>query len=363
MSPLPRSVVLTLVLLGGASLFRGAAQTPAPAGPETVPPAVSTPSERPPEPAPTPTTTLPASLVTEPTEHEKAGNCVEGSEQSCMALTRDGKDGKERRILVIRTGVSDDTGVYTICGPRDEDPEGTPNLGIFSEQGAGGIRITIDKNVIRVPLAQVTQRPAKDGEDGSDGQIEASAGTAKLLETAPEGAKDQLSLCGVEVKRAPAPDTVFVTQGKTQLKGQKLLYDDTDGIARIDGPITFDRANDREPLSGSSERIDVNVDEESTTLIGNVVLTSKGGRVSKAPRVEYDDTTNTARLYGTPEQPASSVKGTDVISLTQGYILYDLDTNNVVARTDAEGNITGEFQDSEEGTTPPAATPGDTKQP
>ena len=270
-----------------------------------------------------------------------------------MALTRDGKDGKERRILVIRTGTSDETGVYTICGPRDDDPEGTPNLGVFSEQGAGGIRITIDKNVIRVPLAQVTQHPPKDGEDGSDGQIEASAGTAKLLDAPPEGASDQLSLCGVEVKPVPAPDTVLVTQGKTELKGQKLSYDETDGIARIDGPITFERASDKEPLSGSSERIDVNVDEESTTLIGNVILTSKGGRVSKAPRVEYDDTTNTARLYGTPEQAATSVKGSDTITLTQGYILYDLDTSNVVARANGDGNITGEFQDSESPTSPP----------
>ncbi|WP_135229849.1 LptA/OstA family protein [Deinococcus fonticola] len=366
-----RSLLLALLLLGGAGLYRGAAQAPAPAPAAPLPaappapaPATETPTPGLLAPAPTPSAepanTAPSSVglpsteaAGEPTLHEQAGNCVEGSEQACMALTRSGKDGKERRILVIRTGTQDDTGVYTICGPRDDDPEGTPNIGVFSEQGAGGIRITIDKNVIRVPLAQVIQRPAKDGEEGSDGQIEASAGTARLLDAAPEGAKDQLSLCGVEVAPTPAPDTVFVTQGKTQLKGQKLTYDETDGVARIDGPITFKRDNEKDPLSGSSERIDVNVDEETTTLIGNVVLTSKGGRVSKAPRVQYDDATNTARLYGTLEQPATSVKGNDSLTLTQGYLLYDLDTNNVVARADEGGNVTGEFEDTGEATTDP----------
>lgn len=357
MSPLPRSFLLALFLLGGAGLVWGEAQTSTPASGAGAPPQ---PGTSPSAPQPPDQTPAPVALD-EPTEHEKAGNCVEGSEQACMALTRDGKDGKERRILVMRTGTKDETGVYTICGARDDDPEGTPNLGVFSEQEAGGIRITIDKNVIRVPLAQVTQRPPKNDEEGSDGRIEASAGTAKLLEAAPEGARDRLSLCGVEVKPQPAPNTVFVTQGKTQLKGQKLVYDEDDGIARIDGPITFERVNDKEPLSGSSERIDVNVDEESTTLIGNVILTSKGGRVSKAPRVEYDDTTNTARLYGTPEQAATSTKGTDTISLTQGYILYDLDTSNVVARADGEGNITGEFQDSD--TSSPAPPAEEKKQP
>lgn len=70
---------------------------------------------------------------------------------------------------------------------------------------------------------------------------------------------------------------MLVTQGKTELKGQKLVYDETDGIARIDGPIGFTRPSDDGPLTGQSERIEVDVDEEQTTLVGNVVLNSKGG--------------------------------------------------------------------------------------
>lgn len=295
-----------------------------------------------------------------PTEHEQAGRCVEGSEQACLALVRQGKDGEERRILVIRTGTSDETGIYTVCGPRDGDPEGTPNIGVFSETGAGGVRVVIDKNVVRVPLAIVTNRPPEGDREGSDGRVEASAGTARFLDTAPEGKTDQLSACGVEAQPRPAPDTVFVTQGKTRLRGQSLVYDETDGVARIGGPITFTRDNAEQPLSGSSERIEVDVDAERTLLVGKVELKSEGGRVSRAPRVEYDDAANTARLYATGGEPAESTKGTDVLRVTSGYILYNLDSSDVVVFSDEGSKISGEFQDGESAaptTTPPATQP------
>lgn len=342
--------VLMGVLLGNWVLAQGEG-TPPPAPPATESPA--SPSPTPPEtPAEIPTDTQPQ------TEHEKAGQCVEGSEQACMGLTRQGSDGKERRILVIRTGTTDETGIYTICGARENDPEDTPNIGVFSETGPGGIRILIDKNVIRVPLAVVTQKPAAEGQEGSDGRVEASAGNAKLLDTAPEGSEDRLSQCGVEVEPQPAPATVLVTQGKTRLQGQKLVYDETDGMARIDGPISFTRDNEKEPLNGSSDRIEVNVDEETTLLVGNVKLVSKGGRISTAGRVEYDDNSNTARLYGTASEPAQSTKGSDVMRVTNGSILYDLETNDVVALTGEGGNISGEVQDtgeSNESQTPSAS--------
>ncbi len=264
-----------------------------------------------------------------------------------MALSRQGKDDKERRILVIRTGISDDTGIYTVCSPRDDEPADAPNVGVFSESGPGGIRIIIDKNVIRVPLAMVTQKPPKDGQEGSDGRVEASAGTAQFLDQAPSGAKDRLSLCGVASQPKPVAGTVYVTQGKTRLRGQKLVYDETDGVARIDGPITFRRDNDKDPLSGSSQSIEVNVDAEKTVLVGDVVLRSQGGRISRAARVEYDDAKNEARLYATQNNPAESVKGGDVLRLSDGLIVYNLDTNEVYVVKAGEGNISGEFQEGE----------------
>ncbi|WP_034385923.1 LptA/OstA family protein [Deinococcus sp. YIM 77859] len=292
---------------------------------------------------------LPAWVLAQETPAE--GN---ETENAVIELVRRGEDGEERRIRIVRTGTSDETGIFTICGPQEDEPENAPNVAVFSESGPGGVRITIDKNVIRVPLAVVTQRPTEEGE-GSDGRVEASAGSARFLDAVPEGKTDRLSRCAVEVTPQPAPDTVLVTQGRTELRGQKLVYDETDGIARIDGPISFRRPSEDGPLTGTSERIEVNVDEEQTVLVGNVVLNSQGGRVSRAARVEYDDQANTARLIGTPEQPAESRQGGDV--LRAQVLLYDLDRNEVVARAGEGSTITGEFQDGETSPAPTSSSP------
>lgn len=352
-SRLPQVALLSLTLAVGGGvgvqpLWAQAQDTAPPA-----PPAPSAPAT-PPAPAPTPPAPAPPAPGAPPTD---AAPAEPGAENASLELVRRSeKDGKERRIRIVRTGTSDETGIFTVCGPQDDEPETAPNIAVFSETGAGGIQITIDKNLIRVPLAVVTQQQPKEGQEGSDGRVEASAGTARFLDAAPEGARERLLRCGVEASPKPAPDTVFVTQGKTSLQGQKLLYDETDGIARIDGPITFKRPNETDPLSGTSQRIEVDVDAEKTTLVGNVVLNSEGGRVSRAARVEYDDTRNLARLIGTPEQPAESVKGGD--KLTAGTILYDLDRNEVYAVKPEGGTITGEFQDGEAAEQPASAPSG-----
>jgi hypothetical protein len=342
-----RGVGVSLALMLGPALpvwVLAQAQNVAPATP---------PGQTQPQQVPAPTTPDQATPAPDTTEAQP------GAETSSLELVRKSDtDGQERRIRIVRTGTSDDTGIFALCSPQEEDPKDAPTLAVFSETGPGGVLITIDKNVIRVPLAVVTQRQPKDGEDGSDGRVEASAGTARFLNDPPADASERLTRCGVEASPKAVPDAVFVTQGKTELKGQKLVYDETDGIARIEGPVTFRRANETDPLTGSAERIEVNVDEETTTLVGNVVLNSEGGRVSRAGRVVYDDAANLARLIGTPEQPAVSVKGGD--TLRAGMILYDLEKNEVYAVKAEGGTITGEFVEGgdEPGTSSaPATTP------
>ncbi|MCD0160709.1 OstA family protein [Deinococcus sp. 6YEL10] len=301
---------------------------------------------------PAPTQSAPAKAAPAPTTPDAAPEA--GAEQSSLTLVRRSeKDGKDRRIVIVKTGTDDTTGVFALCQPLPDDPEGAPTLAVFSETGAGGVQITIDKNVIRVPLAVVTQNAPKDGQDGSDGRVEASAGTGRFLEPGevPADTTDRLTRCEVQAAPKPAPDTVIVTQGRTELRGQNLVYDSADGVARIDGPIRFTRRSDTDPLTGQSDRIEVSVDDEKTTLVGNVVFNSAGGRVSRAARVEYDDTRNVARLYGTATQPAESVQGGD--TLRAGVIVYDLDRNEVYAMKAEGGTITGEFTDSDT----PAGTP------
>ncbi|MFC4456057.1 LptA/OstA family protein [Deinococcus sonorensis] len=293
-------------------------------------------------PAASPSTPAPAAVPSTPSAPSDAPAADEGSS---VQLTRTAKDGKTHIIRVVRTGSSDETGIFANCGPQDNDPPETPTISVFSESGAGGIRVSIDKNVIVAPLAVVTQQ------EGGDGHIEMSAGTARYLDEAPDGKTDQLSRCEVEATPKVAADTVHVAQGKTALEGSRLVYDESDGVARIDGPITFSRQNTDSTLSGTSERIEVNVDNETTTLVGGVVL-KDGARTSRAERVEYDDAANVAILRGSKEQPASSA--TSDQTLTASVIRYNLDTGSVVAL----GPVSGEFQDGESGSgAGPAVTP------
>jgi lipopolysaccharide transport protein LptA len=254
---------------------------------------------------------------------------------------------------VVRTGSSDSTGIFTACQPQDDDPPGTPTLSVFSETTAGGIRLSIDKNLIVAPLALIEQK------EGGDGHIDVSAGTARFLDAAPPGAKDRLGLCEVEVKSSVVPDSVKVTQGKTSLKGSKLVYDESDGIARIDGPVTFERQSPGNNLTGKSKTIEVNVDDKTTTLVGGVTL-QDGTRTSSAERVEYDDAANVAILRGTEGAPATS-KAKDQ-DLRARIIRYNLDTGDAVA-IDPVGSS---FDDGESGGStsgagaPPAGGTGST---
>lgn len=315
----------------------------------------------------------------------------DASAGSSVSLTRTAKDGSKRLITVLRTGTSDASGIFTACQPLEDDPPGTPTISVFSETGAGGIRVTIDKNVIVAPLAVVSQK------EGGDGHIEVSAGTARYLDAAavtPVAASvtaspataatstpatpalstpapvtqipanspttDRLTRCEVEAKASTVQGSVNVTQGKTRLKGSKLVYDDSDGIARIDGPITFARDstardNAASSLTGSSASIEVNVDDQTTTLVGGVTL-KNGARTSSAERVEYDDAANVAILRGSAGSPAKTVTADQ--TLTASVIRYNLDTGSVVAI----GPVAGEFQDGETPGTalPLPANPGDT---
>ncbi|WP_293911597.1 LptA/OstA family protein [Deinococcus sp.] len=332
---------LSLLLTTSAVYGQGAVATPAP---PAAPPATSAPAVPAVSPAPAPAESAPAS-----------------DDQPKIQLERKGDDGKVRTIRILKTG-SDEAGIAVTCTPQDDEPAGSPSVVVYSDSSVGGVQVTVDKNVIRAPLAIITKQgqkeDQKEGEGGGDGHIEVSAGTARFLDAAPEGKTDRLSRCAVEATPTTSPNTVFVTQGKTNLRGQKLIYDEKDGIARIDGPITFERPapegeTDADRLSGTSQRIEVNVDNETTTLAGEVVLTS-GERTSKAERVDYDDAKNVAILRGSPGKPAQSVKGKDI--LCAAVIRYYLDTNNVdvIASKDESGaitgTITGSFSDGDEAT-------------
>ena len=309
------------------------------------PPAVKPPTAAPvPSASPAPVLGTPASTDTPPTPDTPP------DQGSAVSLTRTARDGSKRLIQVVRTGTSDETGIFVACQPLDDDPPGTPTVSVFSESGPGGVRVSIDKNIIVAPLAVVTQK------ESGDGHIEVSAGTARFLDAVPsdpagQPRTDRLSRCEVEASPQTLPGSVNVTQGKTQLRGTQLSYDDSDGVARIDGPISFTRQNAASTLTGSSQKIEVNVDDKTTTLVGGVTL-KDGERTSSAERVEYDDASNVAILRGSDTAPATSVTADQRV--TARVIRYNLDTGSVVAL----GPIGGEFQDNAPTGAGASGTPG-----
>ncbi|MFC6592045.1 hypothetical protein ACFP81_08570 [Deinococcus lacus] len=131
--------VLTLVgLLGGWSAAQGpdtgAAQLPVTVAgrPEAAPPIESAP--RWPRWPAKPSAAAPEGAAEEDTE----SSAVTGEDDySSLELVRTADDGTERRIRVVRRGTEDDTGIFAVCQPQEDDPAGTPNLAVFSESGEG----------------------------------------------------------------------------------------------------------------------------------------------------------------------------------------------------------------------------------
>ena len=234
---------------------------------------------------------------------------------------------KDKTIIAIKYSADGD-GLFVICSPKDEDKEKITRFVIYDIKPYL-VHITIDKNIIKAPVAFVRQK------DGGDGELEAYNGTAKLLE-------GDEAPCLPEIKADPQPNTVFVTQGKTQLSGSRLDYSQETGLAVIAGPITFERPQDSgDVLRGNSEKITVNVDEEKTFLEGKVILKSKC-RESSADRVEYDDKKNRAILEG---KPAKST-GADGSVVIGERLEYNLETNDVIVTSSDEANpVTGTFDD------------------
>ena len=228
----------------------------------------------------------------------------EGDTRSRTTLER-----KDKIIEILKTTADDKVGLVVICGVGDT--EDSPTRLIYYDPSPTGVQVTIEKNVITAALSEVLKK------SGGDGNIEMSAGRASIGEN---------DACAT-TEPAPTPGTLKVVQGKTKLSGSKLAYSETDGLAKIDGPIVFNRTDEKNPISGSSEEIVVDVDNSVTKLVGKVSITS-GKRVSKAQSMEYDDAKNLAVLYGTCEKPATSAVGSEP-GLKAVRLIYHLDTNNV----------------------------------
>ena len=81
---------------------------------------------------------------------------------------------KDKTIIAIKYSADGD-GLFVICSPKDEDKEKLTRFVIYDIKPYL-VHITIDKNIIKAPIAFVRQK------DGGDGELEAYNGTATLSE-------------------------------------------------------------------------------------------------------------------------------------------------------------------------------------
>jgi lipopolysaccharide export system protein LptA len=302
--------LVLLGLLGGAFVQSQSTEPaqPAPAQPAPTQPAPAQPAPAQPAPA-SPTTPAPATPAA-PSSPAAPGVTPEIPFEefaSTFELNR-----KDKKILAIKYGPND-KGLFSICSPKDEDTD-RQTRAVILDQLPYLVHITIDKNIVKAPLAFITKQ-----EDG-DGSLEAYNGTAT----------EEPDVCLPKIKADPKPGTVFVEQGKTKLTGSRMDYSEETGIAVIAGPITFERPQKDDKLTGTSEKITVNVDEEKTFLEGRVVLKSKC-RTSNATKVEYNDKRNLAILFGNPAVSVQTDPSGKQIGEVRGErIEYNLETNDVV---------------------------------
>lgn len=154
-----------------------------------------------------------------------------------------------------------------------------------------------------------------------------TGGTAKYLED-----EDRL-----ELNLKPEPKSVELQQGKSTVFGSRLDYDNESGEADVKGPIALSRKSDK-PLTGASDRMVYNVDDEILRLFGAVKL-EQDGRTTTADSAIVREKDRLAFLFGSKDKPVRSVNKDGFVEGTK--LQYNLDTSDVVV---LEG-VKGEFQD------------------
>jgi lipopolysaccharide export system protein LptA len=289
-----RLLLLGCMLVGllAGTFVQSQSTDPQPANPQPV------------NPAPTePTPTQPAQSTSQNVDPEKPFEEF----PSTFELKR-----KDKTILAVKYGPND-KGLFTICSPKDEDKDRNTRA-VITDQLPYLVHITIDKNIVKAPVAFITKQ------EGGDGSLEAYNGTTS----------EDPEVCLPKIKADPKPGTVFVEQGKTKLTGSRMDYSEETGIAVIAGPIIFERPQKNDKLIGNSDKITVNVDAEKTFLEGNVTLKSKC-RNSSATKVEYNDKRNLAILFGNPAVSIQTdASGKQIGEVRGERIEYNLETNDVV---------------------------------
>jgi len=183
------------------------------------------------------------------------------------------------------------------------------------------VETTVNEIVIRSSIV-LREQPAGDQEQAV---LEHFGGT---LVFNPE------TFCPEEITPSDLPE-VTISQGRTTLEGALFRYYNATGLGVMEGPVSLKRVaqGDSPALTASAERLEFNVDTDTTLLSGNIRVESED-RVSEAETLALDEAAGIAILRG---NPARSRRGGDTVE--GGVIVYYLNTNDVVVREGARATF------------------------
>ena len=219
-------------------------------------------------------------------------------------------DRNDKVIRVVQNSEGPNFGEFLANNPGcDEDAD----VGVVYAPAPGFVETLVNNTRITSTVALLKKPKDAEGEE----TLELFDGSLEL---------DPATLCPTNIVRGDK--TVTVTEGRTTTTGKTFVYNNATGIGEMAGPIDLKRAEEGSSpaLNASSSSLAFDVDNDLTTLQGNVAVTS-GGRTSRSERLELDEDTGFATLTGTP-----ATSRTEEGEVQGELIEYDLDSNDVVVR-------------------------------
>lgn len=221
----------------------------------------------------------------------------------------------DSEIRVVQNGRSDQGAEFIPSNPGCEEGR---SVGVVYAPPPGFVETLVNDTRI-VSTVALLRRP-----DNTENEetLELFDGSLEL---------DPATLCPTNVQRSD--ETITVTEGRTTTTGKTFFYDNATGIGNMDGPIDLERAEegDSPALTASSNTLEFNVDNDLTTLQGNVEVVSEG-RTSRSERLELDEEGGFALLTGSP-----ATSRNEEGEVSGESIEYDLDSNDVVVS--GEGSV------------------------
>lgn len=244
---------------------------------------------------------------------------------------------RDDRPITVQQTATDAQGGFSITrgGPECRKNE---NLSFFYAPSPRRIETRVNNTQIQSNVVLRTQ-PKEGGADAQDEAVLDFFGGSLGL--------NEETFCPRNVERDEA-QKVIIVEGRTTIRGGPLLYQNATGQGTMTGPVALNRReeDDSPALQADARRMDFNVDNDITTLRGDVTVESDG-RTSRAEVLELDEEAGFAVLRG---NPATSRDEEGEVS---GQVIeYDLDNNDVVVTSGVQGSFSIDLGEGEEATLP-----------